>query len=417
MAVGVALVPVLLAPPFLPWATPGILGVSDSIRTLSPWLLAAGLLVTVVTFMLSSSPGRSGAIAKLAVEGIGGASSWHHRWFSASVLTIALVGGVNASLAAVEEAITEGPSSTVTDEILETLGLAGRDVVVVAEHESLSFMDTSAVTVAEVDALSSACEKDEASFSVPFLLDLPYVDSATANHSGLRIRTEGAPGSEALIVSPSVAGRGDVVLLNGEQAAVTAVGSVGLDFINRTTIIQQTGDFEWPVWGVMVSDPGESFAGCVTQISGLAAIPLAQLTENNRVFWERNGTPILLVLTLSLMLITGLLAMKDRSAQLERYREPLTALRLATNGDVQPLYMVVALGALVDVFRSLVILLPVTVVLNAMFNVATFGLRTETGLSLSIAYTLASIPTVLGAVLALRRQFRRPISSVLRSGS
>ncbi len=418
LLIGTRATPLTLTPPFLRWATPGILATSDLIRTLSPWVLSLGLCSTVAVYAIAQTKGRLGATATLAIEGIPGSTSWTRRWLSASVLTVAMVGAVNASLSAVEQAITEGPSSAVTEGLLDTLGLENNagGILVLAQHKHLSFMDTSHITAPEADRLLAACHTYGDTF-VPFALDLPYIDSPEGGFNGLRITTVDPNREPAVVASSTVAAPGDEIRINGQPSRVTATGPAGLDFINRTTIVQTTPQLDRPYWGLFVVAPSADLEPCADETAGLAAITVKQLTANNRSFWERNGTPILLVLTLVLMLITALLAIKDRAAQLEHQQEPLTALRLATIDRTWPLMLLVSWAALIDVSRALVLVLPASLAINAMFNAATFGLKTEMSTGLAVAYTLAVIPSIAGAVIALRRQLRVPISAVLRSGA
>ncbi len=417
LLVGTDLLAITVAPRYISGATPAILVTSDLIRRASPWVLGIGLAATASTYAMARTGGRAGATARLAIEGLSGTTSWSRRWLSASVLTVAMVGAVNASLSAVEQALTEGPSSSVTDAVIEALGLSEtHQITVLAQHENLSFMDTSHLTNTTAEQVLAQCRDQGGSF-VPFALDLPYVDSPRGGYNGLRITTVAPTGGPFLVASPTIAGRGDKLSVNGTTFAVTTAGPADLDFINRTTLVQGTSHLDRPFWGIFVTEPTAGLAECAHQTAALAVIPLHQLTANNRTFWERNGTPVILVLTLALMLITALLAIKDRVAQLEHQQEPLTALRLATNQHTRPLHILVACSALVDVYRALVILLPASLVINAMFNAATFGLRTGTGTGLAVAYTLAIFPSIIGATVALRRQLRQPISTILRSGA
>ncbi|MCP5070713.1 MAG: hypothetical protein GY946_29470 [bacterium] len=326
------------------------------------------------------------------------------------MMIVAMVGSVNASLYAVQVALTEGPSSIVADAVLAEFDIdASEPISVAVEHAELSFMDTSHIADARVRAFTSGCAGDGT--VLPFDLDLPYVEAGGHGFNGMRLSIDGD--QNRVTVSPAVAAVGDTILLNGQTRLVTATGTTGLDFINRTTVIEAT-NLPLPFyWGIIVTDPAPEMADCA-QLHGLHLVELELLTSNNRRFWERNGTPIVLVLTLVLMGVTMVLVAQDRGSIVRKHALALTALRQIGRREDSLVGLAFGLSALLDVFRATLVLVPLTVTINAMFNAATFGLATASSVSIAVAYSLAMFPSVVGSAWAYRRMSRIPVSQIVR---
>lgn len=327
---------------------------------------------------------------------------------------VAFMGGS----AAIEDEVSNGPNRPL-DALLNDLGAQGGDSAIIVDDEGAMFMLDGRVSQAAIADLQTEV-RDSATF-VPFGKDLPNIQTNDKNLSGLVIgvgeSTNAGETCEEVRVSADEAADvevGEIIEINGVEAEVRDVIN-GTSSMNRVTAVTDLetynnciiGNPDAPYFGAVVEgmtvEETNNLIGRTEYDEDIVAITRDQFVENNRKFWQANGTPILLQEILYLGAFAGLAMAASLRNNLQRNIKEISTLFAMGVGEAQ-LKSIETLRALRRTLKSSVIAAPLVPLLAAGVNAAERGLQVGVSVrDVAVGYTVALASSIISARRAVRK--------------
>lgn len=210
---------------------------------------------------------------------------------------------------------------------------------------------------------------------------------------------------------------GDTITLNDQLAEVVGVTD-GISSMNRVGVIGKEKEVasclqrsqSAPYYGMVIGGDKTQIQELATQ-EGLheegVTLTSKELAQNNRRFWQANGTPILLQMT-GYILGFGLIANRnERRATFERDKKELGMMR-ALGVSIKDLRAVESLRALRESASAAILAGPLAVGLATVVNAAEHGLRV--GISareVAVGFTVTLAAKLFGTHRAISRFAKR----------
>lgn len=308
--------------------------------------------------------------------------------------TVIITGGSSG----VEHEISEGPLRPVAATFDSLSNNADGPQHIIVQSENNSFMDDTDVNKAKLRAFAARAAKSGVTV-VPFDKTLQNIDDMTGlvitvpndfftQATGERIDTDCA--TIPVILDESNNKKvGDTIAINGVSAEVVQKISNSAQMNREVAMVAEAdavciqGHNSETTFGAIVSGgkPGEAAALFNNDPlhNDAAMISEQEFNDNNRAFWRKNGTPLLLEL---MGLIGGLsfLAMKDgRRNELQRNAKQIAMLR-SQRVSFQTIKRIETIRAVRDSLKATAIAAPLMPLVPLAFNAAEMGLKVGVGL-------------------------------------
>lgn len=331
--------------------------------------------------------------------------------------------------AGIEHEVSHGPTRAI-NQTVRLLSPSDSEPALFVQNQGAMFMNNSYVPRQPANSfIESAAEQGIS--ARPFNRELVDLRSGRGNNSrtalvvgmptqdfNAMIGRQTESGSDCSVM-PVIADEasntdiGDRITLN-DQPAVVAGKTSNASSMNRIGIVAAEADVaaciqenpEAPYYGLVVSgDADKATELLASHELGQNGVLLSsdQLKDNNKKFWQANGTPILLQM-MGYVLGFGYIANRnERRASLEHNRKELGMLQ-AMGVRVKQLAVVENLRAVRETTIATAAAVPVAAVFSAAVNAAEHGLKVGiTGTEIAIGFTMTLAAKLFGARRALSR--------------
>ncbi len=411
-----------------PGIVDGFVATNNGLRTAAPVVAIAGLATQLSWYAAGRRSEHTRAVNQLATTDYAGTEGImkfdahptmldRMRRRSAAVgigliatFTAAMAGGMSG----VEHEISNGPLRPVTRTFdMLSHGQASREIIV--QSPGITFMDDSWIDRKKMTALTQDAA-EEGIYVVPFGKALPNIDG----RSGLMLTVPDQLVSDApagcdkppiILDKANSTPVGHSIAINGvtfevaKKISGTAqmnrdIAIVGEDIAAHC--IRGESPDDTPYFGAIVS--GEQSPEQVDKLlvdHGLGeqavAISEAHFDENNRDFWRKNGTPLILQLIGCVGVLGGAAMMSLRRGKLLANAREIAVLR-GQGVSPKDLRSAETRRAFRESAISTVVATPFMYALAASFNAAEIGLKVGVGLrEIAAGYTVTLLANIFGS--------------------
>lgn len=422
-------------PRVYPEIVDGFVATNNALRTTAPIAAAAGLSTQLGLYVAGKRSEHARAVNQLALSDYAGTEGFMNaggrptvidrmRRRSAAVgvgliatFTAAMTGGMSG----VEHELSNGPLRPV-ERTFDMLSNGSQSREIIVQSPDITFMDDSWVDRNKLDSFA----EDAAAHGItviPFRKNLPNIDG----RSGLTLMipdglyttltgestatSENCNEPSVILDEANTTPVGSVIDLNGNSFTVAEKISATAQ-MNRDVAIMSESSGTYCVEGVeSQASPyfGAIISGETTQAqldallaeNGLSdeavAISEDQFNENNREFWRKNGTPIILQVIGCVGVLGGAAMMALRRGKLVANAREIAVMRGqgVSNKDIRSAEM---RRSLRETAASTVLAVPFMYGLAASFNAAEVGLKVGVGLREMLSgYTVTLLANVIGS--------------------
>jgi hypothetical protein len=427
-------------PPVSEEIVDGFVAVNNGLRAVAPPVLLGGLGFRALQRWRSGADEHQAALEEMAsidysgTDSLTDAPAVERKSFgrvrsaigrvTAGVGVAALTALFAGGSSGVEDEVSNGPLRPV-EAVFDSYSVADSSRHIIVQSETSTFMGDSYIDTEAMDLLAAQAQTEGVTI-VPFSKSLPEVDG----RSGLVITMPDSmfgqqtgladtdPSCETVSVISDEAtpvGIGETIDINGLEATVGAKIEDTAQ-MNRDVAIMSQSDFNNCVagtedpkyFGAIVS--GEGAGETVHQLSeelGVSeqsvVITEEQFEQNNRSFWQKNGTPILLELIAYGGAIGAFAIASERRAAMQRHVREIGT--MAAKGiDMARIRSIEVRRAMKDTAKATLIAAPLMPAMAALFNAAEQGLRVGVGLrEVAVGYTVALAAKMTGSIRAVRK--------------
>lgn len=443
--------------PFRKEIVDGMVTANDSLRTVAPFAAVVGLSAqlalskTVQKFVGTKRGERLAELAKIDYSGtddiVAERSSHNNKTrrarvakFFAGAGVAALVIFISGGSSGVEDEISNGSNRPVAA-MFDAFGGGEDDKrYLVTDHKFTTMMDDSAVPKDSVRNLAAFLEgRYPDSSVVPVSKILTRVDDLSGLAIGVPDEVFEASfgaisphdyceGFPVVVDEVTNAEIGDTIKINGQDASVVNTVT-GFTAINRDLVIVPESDMDKCVaktidatyFGALVSGKDltmeqveQALLDLGIDKDELVAITQQQFTDNNRDFWQKNGTPILLQLMMYSGVLGGVAIANDRRNNMQKNVREIAAIRVAgiQSKDIR---RIEDRRALNEVFKATLLGGPAIVGAAALFNAAERGFMVRVGLrEVAVGYIIALVAKLYGGRRAAADISKTDLSKALR---
>jgi hypothetical protein len=420
-------------PGFVRGAVDALVGVVNALRVVSPFVMAAALVMFGWFALVGNRSQRGRTLNRLSnteyagIDHVNGAGESRPRLVrmvtslvsgtGLAILAVVLVGATSG----IEHEVTNGPLRPI-DALTDLVG-SDRAVSYVLQSPDITFMDDSSISV---EAMAELVAESPVPV-MPFGKHLFNLDGK----SGLELsvpqqvydRVAGITEPETcsgrtVIVDDTVGAKvGDTVDLNGVPLRVAKVED-GIAQMNRSIAVLSDatvrdcilGGTSTAYFGALVAGTDLSQVAHAIEEAGIqgSAVSSTDFREHNRDFWRANATPLLLQLILYIALFSGFAAAGERQSVLQRNSREIGMLN-ATGVDFGALKAIERRRALRTTVKATLIATPLMVPVAAAFNASELGVQIGVGLTeVTVGFSLTLVAMLLASHRALG-QFRRTL--------
>lgn len=415
-------------PKVYPGIVDGFVATNNGLRTAAPVVAVAGLATQLGWYVAGKRSEHTRAVNQLATTDYAGTEGImktdthptmldRMRRRSAAVgvgliatFTAAMAGGMSG----VEHEISNGPLRPVTRTFdMLSNGQANREIIV--QSPGITFMDDSWLDRQKMVSLTQDAAK-EGIYVVPFGKTLPNIDG----RSGLMLTVPDqfvgdSPAScdmpPIILDEANSTPVGEPITINGTTFRV-AKKIEGTAQMNRDIAIvgedaaahciRGENPNDTPYFGAIVS--GEQSQQQVDQLladHGLdgeaVAVSEAHFDENNREFWRKNGTPLILQLIGCVGVLGGAAMMSLRRGKLLANAREIAVLR-GQGVSPKDIKSAETRRAFRESAVSTIVAAPFMYGLAASFNAAEIGLKVGVGLrEIAAGYTVTLLANIFGS--------------------
>lgn len=330
--------------------------------------------------------------------------------------------------AGIEHEVAEGPARAV-DQTVQLLGADGHESYIFAQNKGAMLMNNSYVPR---DPANRAVEMASARGMAAMPFNRELVDLRTESGKQMTSLVLGVPESafekitdkpfvpasdcgEISVIADKAAAVNldDQISLNDQPARVIA-GINNLSSMNRVGIIASEKDVaeclqkdtDAPYYGVVISGELDEVKR-LTEETGLTShgslLSIEQVNQNNKKFWQANGTPILLQM-MGYIVGFGFIANRNERRAALQYDIKELGMLQATGVQLKQIRTIENLRALHQTAVAAVVAAPLAPVFAAVVNAAERGLQVGVTLrEVAVGFSLTLAAKVFGA----RRAFKR----------
>lgn len=404
---------ILLKPPVIKESVDGMVGLNNTIRSVAP-IATLGLIgwqaKNSVAGLLGKKDKHMNRLAKLDYSGLDDVTDSEKngrvrevvRRLGAGTSLAALAMTLAGATSGLEKEISEGPLrpvDSVTRKVADQVPNSNPESVFVLQSPKNTLMDDSSIPEKKLHDMYIQGRRIGVTV-VPFSKGLFNVNGESAMQFAVPDNVfEEMSGAKVdkscddipVIVDQTVdAEVGDSIYINGVKAKVVKVEEDNnVAQMNRSIVTMADTDLKKCVqgganssyFGAIIPDADKSEVEELIQkleTDGLTAVDQGEFRNNNREFWQANGTPLVLQLMGYLALFGAFAAAGQRRSMLEHNKNEIGSL-MAAGVSGKSIEQIEVRRTLSDSLRAGAIAAPLMPLVTAAFNASSSGLSTSVG--------------------------------------
>jgi len=416
--------------PVEPRIVDGMVFVNEAIRYVSPSVMLGTIAAGAMNKFNTSMENRAAtSLSKIDYSGLddlngekesGRVKTFGRKWIPKGIGVAALTVCVAGTASGVENEISNGPLRPIEAMIDGVVQDDEKDIAIVLQSEKTTFMDDSFITISQLETVQTEANAQDLTM-VPFGKYLPTIEGRSGilvslpdgiyeSASGDTVES-GCINPTAIVDSTSGVSTGNELDINNITFEVADVTEDGAQMNRDFAITAQSyvddciTDGEDVVFGAILS--GEDTTPIQQmEFTNAEVISEDAFMDNNREFWRKNGTPILLQMIGYVGLLSGIAVANERMSAFKRNTRELGA--LSAQGVKNKMFKKIELKrAMRDTNIAALMAMPAMPVVAGVFNAAEFGLKVGVGLrEVAVGYSVALGGKVLGNARAASKTLK-----------